>query len=127
MAAVFYRKGQILIFRRGPGISGAGFWEFPGGKVEAGESLVAALQREILEEIGISIQVEEKLGENVHHYADKKIHLHFYWVPIPEGIFLLTDHDAFQCIQPQNLDPQILSEADRPIVEKIKNDWRMRD
>jgi len=115
-----------LIFRRGPGMSGAGFWEFPGGKIEDGETHVAALQREILEEIGLHIQVEEKLGENIHQYPAKKIHLHFYWAPLPSENFVLTEHDAFQFVNPQALDVGILSAADRPIVELIKNNLRMK-
>jgi mutator protein MutT len=126
VAAVLYRDGEILIFRRGPGMSGSGFWEFPGGKVESGEGLVAALQREILEEVGLHIQVEEKVGENIHHYPGKKIHLHFYWVPIPDESFALTEHDAFQYVRPMDLDLGILSEADRPLVEIIRKNPRMK-
>jgi mutator protein MutT len=126
VAAVLYRVGEILLFRRGPGMSGAGFWEFPGGKVESGEGPIAALQREVLEEIGLQVQVEEKIGENTHQYPGKKIHLHFYWVPIPNESFMLTEHDAFQYVRPRDLDIRILSEADRPIVEVIKKSSRMR-
>lgn len=126
VAAVLYRDGEILIFRRGPGMSGAGHWEFPGGKVEDGEERIPALKREILEEVGIHIEVEEKLGENIHQYPNKKIHLHFYWVPLPSTQFRLTEHDAFQYVKPHELDIQILSEADRPIVEILKRDPRLK-
>jgi mutator protein MutT len=126
VAAVLYCAGEVLIFRRGPGMGGAGFWEFPGGKVESGEGPVAALQREIFEEIGIHIQVEEKIGENIHQYPGKKIHLHFYWAPVPNENFVLTEHDAFKYVNPWDLDIEILSAADRPVVEVIKKDPRMK-
>lgn len=126
MAAVLYRDGKVLIVRRGPGSSGAGFWEFPGGKVEPGESPEQALQREILEEIGIRIKVEEYLGENVHQYPSKKIRLNFYWAKLPQEQMNLTEHDAFQLIKPQDLDESILSEADRPIIALIRRNSRMQ-
>jgi len=126
VAAVLYGRGEVLIFRRGPGMSGAGFWEFPGGKIEAGETPESALKREIREEIGIEIQVEEKLGENIHQYPSKKIHLHFYWVKIPNQTFTLAEHDAYQYVKPHELDLQTLSEADRPIVEVIKKSLRLK-
>ncbi|HEY8271791.1 MAG TPA: (deoxy)nucleoside triphosphate pyrophosphohydrolase [Pseudobdellovibrionaceae bacterium] len=126
VAAVFYQPGEVLIFRRGPGLSGAGCWEFPGGKVEPGEDFVNALHREILEEIGVHMQIEEKIGDNIHQYPEKKIHLHFYWSPIPKEPFRLTDHDAFQSVKPQDLDLGLLSEADRAVVEIIKKDRRMK-
>ncbi len=107
-------------------MSGAGSWEFPGGKVEPGEGHAAALQREILEEIGIHIQVEEKIGENIHQYPEKKIHLHFYWASIPNESFALAEHDAFQYIRPVDLDIGVLSEADRPLLEMIKKNLRMK-
>lgn len=126
VAAILYESGEVLIFRRGPDQSGAGFWEFPGGKVEPGESPEQALKREIFEEIGIHIQIEEKVGETIHQYPARKIRLEFYWVKIPDQVFKLTDHDDYQSVKPVDLDVQILSEADRPIVEVLKNSSRMK-
>lgn len=126
VAAVLYRAGEVLIFRRGPGMSGAGHWEFPGGKVEAGEDAVSALKREILEEIGVTIEVENHIGENVHQYPSKKIRLAFYWAKAPPEPFYLTEHDAYRWVKPKELDINMLSEADRPIVEVLKNDSRMK-
>lgn len=126
VAAVLYRDGEVLIFRRGPGMTGAGHWEFPGGKVEPGEEPEAALRREILEEIGIQIEVEEYIGEVVHQYPSKKIRLNFYWAPMPAEPFHLSEHDDYRSVRLQNLDVQILSEADRPIVEILKRDPRLK-
>jgi len=126
VAAVLYHEGEVLIFRRGPGMSGAGHWEFPGGKVEAGEDPVSALKREILEEIGVAINVEEYIGENVHQYPTKKIRLNFYWAKAPAQPFKLSEHDDFRSVKPQDLDVEILSEADRSIVAILKNDPRMK-
>jgi 8-oxo-dGTP diphosphatase len=126
VAAVLYRAEEVLIFRRGPGMTGAGHWEFPGGKVEAGEDAVSALKREILEEIGAAIEIESYIGETVHQYPVKKIRLNFYWAKAPPEPFHLAEHDAYRWVKPKELDVKILSEADRPIVEVLKNDSRMK-
>jgi 8-oxo-dGTP diphosphatase len=127
VAAVIYRKDEILVVRRGPEMSGAGHWEFPGGKVEVGESEIQALQREIAEELHLVIQVEESLGENTHHYPTKSVRLRFYLVPMPPGQEMtLTEHDAFLWTQPKNLKMDSLSAADRPLVKTLRNHPRFR-
>jgi len=65
-AAVLIENGKVLIARRRPGASQAGLWELPGGKVRAGESPAQCLKREIREELGIEIVVEEFFGESVY-------------------------------------------------------------
>lgn len=107
-------------------MSGAGHWEFPGGKVEKGETEDQALQREINEELAVEIQVEAFLGENLYQYPNKKVRLRFYWVPAPPQDFVLSEHDALQWVKPGGMDIRLLSEADQPIVEKIKLDSRIK-
>jgi len=126
VAAVLYDKGTVFIFRRNPSQSGAGAWEFPGGKIEPGETPEAALKREIREELGVEIEVEDKVGENVHQYPAKKIHLHFYWAKVPKQAFKLSDHDAYQAVRPEDLPLSLLSEADRPLVDVLKKHPRLK-
>ncbi|WP_413568083.1 (deoxy)nucleoside triphosphate pyrophosphohydrolase [Bdellovibrio sp. HCB117] len=123
VAAVIRRfadaEKRILIVRRGPEQSGAGFWEFPGGKVELGESPEQALQREIDEELGISIRVGEFIGEADFSYPTKLIRLRLYWAETLQSDLVLTEHDAFKWCLPHEIKVDELSEADRPFVEKI--------
>jgi len=85
VAALVRRDGKILITRRPDHVHLGGLWEFPGGKVEGGESLTAALRREILEELGIKIEVLTQCFSTEFHYAEKSVHLHFFDCAITEG------------------------------------------
>ena len=114
------RAGKVLIVRRGPLETGAGFWEFPGGKVDPGESHSQALVREIEEELGIVIKVQGLIAENIHAYPEKSIHLFLYAAEILSGEIQLREHDALEWIVPADLRAEILSEADRPFVEILK-------
>ena len=77
-AAVIERDGRFLITRRGSGVHLAGSWEFPGGKCEAGESLVNCLARELREELAIDVTVEHEILSTAHTYPDRRVELHFF-------------------------------------------------
>lgn len=123
VAAVISRfgdpEGKVLLVRRGPGQSGAGFWEFPGGKVEVGESDEQALIREIDEELSLSVKILSFIGEVEHSYPSKKICLRVYLCEAPHGELVLSEHDAHKWILPAQILTEELSEADRPFVKKI--------
>jgi len=77
VAAVAIREGRVLVCRRAEGSSFAGLWEFPGGKVEAGESDAEALRRELTEELAAGADVGRELAVHVHEYADRTVEIHF--------------------------------------------------
>ena len=77
-AAVIERDGRFLLTRRQPGGHLEGFWEFPGGKCEPGETPAACLVREIREELGVESTVGEELLTTTHAYADRLVELHFF-------------------------------------------------
>jgi mutator protein MutT len=66
------------VTRRPPGVHLAGMWEFPGGKIDPDESHVAALRRELREELGVDADVGELVHETTHAYADLTVALYFY-------------------------------------------------
>jgi len=77
-AGVVFRDGQVLITQRQPDDHLGGLWEFPGGKRESGETFPACLRRELMEELGIEVDVGECLGSVTHRYPGKTIRLRFY-------------------------------------------------
>lgn len=120
VAAVIQRsfdpEKRVLIVRRGPQQSGAGHWEFPGGKVEAGESPQQALIREINEELALSIRVGNLIGEQDFAYPHKKIRLRGYWAEVDTDLLQLVEHDAHRWCLIEEIDIELLSAADRPFV-----------
>ncbi len=90
VAAVLRRDdGTVLLAERPPGRVAAGFWEFPGGKIEAGESTAQALTREIREELGVEVRAAQPWISFIHGPPERRIHLHFQrvirWDGEPRG------------------------------------------
>jgi 8-oxo-dGTP diphosphatase len=77
-AAVVERSGEFLVTRRPRGAHLEGYWEFPGGKCDAGEDLTACLRREIIEELGTAVRVGEEIHTVSHAYPDRVVELHFF-------------------------------------------------
>ena len=115
-AAVIERDGLILLTRRGPGIHSAGRWEFPGGKLEPGESAPEALRREIEEELGLRIRVGELLCAVGRTPGGPAIELVAYRAELVGGELRLTDHDAARWVSPGDLASFALTEPDRPVA-----------
>ena len=78
VAAVLERDGHFLVTRRQDGVHLAGLWEFPGGKIDPGETHTAALEREILEELDATVEVRDLILETAHDYGDVAVRLYFY-------------------------------------------------
>ena len=113
---------RYLLARRGSGGSGAGFWEFPGGKIEKDESQKQALLREIREELAFdvdSVQLEF-LGQNLHRYPQKEIMIYLWRLRVGgKPSFTLVDHDLTQWFLPHELQEIRLSEGDKPFISLL--------
>jgi mutator protein MutT len=119
-AAILIENGRVLIARRRPGASQAGMWEFPGGKVRPNESPAQCLKREILEELGIEIAVDEFFGESVYAYEDKTIRLLAYRVRAEGGEMSRNDHAELAWVAIADLGRYRFCPADVPFTEKLR-------
>ena len=109
----------MLIAQRDASGSGAYEWEFPGGKVEPGETAEQALVREIREELSLEIRTIEKMGVSEFQYPGKKISLSGYLCQRIAGEIVLTEHLAFKWVTPEELGSYPLSSADLPFIAMI--------
>jgi 8-oxo-dGTP diphosphatase len=121
VAAVIRRNDEFLITHRFANAHLGGLWEFPGGKVEEGEGLTAALTREIEEEIGIDIEVAGELLRDSHAYPDRTVRIHFFECRILAGEPVARGVAAFRWVQLDELFETAFPEANRALLEKMRD------
>jgi mutator protein MutT len=119
VAAIIRRNRKILITRRPPDVPLPNLWEFPGGKVEASESLQSALQREIREELNVDVLVGEEFFRTEHHYTNKSVRLHFFNCVIIEGEPRPVAVTDLRWVDPCDLQQFEFPEADRQLLENL--------
>ncbi len=117
-AAIIERDGRYLLARRKPGGLRGGRWEFPGGKLEPGETDEQALTRELHEELGVSCTVGRPEPFVIHDYPDIAVELRPYRVTIT-GEPVAHEHEALAWIHRKELLDVELCDADIPIAQRI--------
>lgn len=121
VAAVVVNQGKVLCMQKG--ITKYQYtslhWEFPGGKIEEGETEQEALHRELLEEMDYDVTVGDKLCTVEHTYPDFSITMHVYLCSASSRNFTRKEHAASLWLNPQDLKTLEWCEADKPIVEAI--------
>ena len=117
--AVVVRDRKVLATRRGVNMAQPLKWEFPGGKVEQGETPQEALVREIAEELGIEIEVGIALSSVVHHYENISIELIPFLALLRKGNIQLAEHDAYCWASSEELKALDWTPADVPVVEEV--------
>jgi 8-oxo-dGTP diphosphatase len=121
VVAAIIRKGtRILITKRLDNVHLAGLWEFPGGKVEHGESLELALQREIFEELGVRIHVADEFFTVQHDYPARSVTLHFFNCTVIDGEPRPLEVAELQWVEPQHLDKFQFPAADSELINKLR-------
>lgn len=119
VAAAVIRKGnQILATQRGYGEFKGG-WEFPGGKIEAGETPQQALVREIEEELEIEIEVGDLIDIVEYDYPEFHLTMHCFWCTVKSGDLVLKEHEAARWLTEETLYGVEWLPADLGVVEKI--------
>ena len=119
VAAVIIEQQRVFATQRGYG-EWQGWWEFPGGKLETGESPEAALHREIQEELATHVEVGERLCTVVHDYPNFHLTMHCYLCRVVAGTLSLLEHNASRWLSCSELEEVQWLPADVEVVELLK-------
>ena len=119
VAAILHRDGAYFATQRGYG-EFEGMWEFPGGKIEPGESPEVALKREIQEELGVDIEIDEFLCTTEYDYPSFHLTMHCYLCRAEAGEIELREHKSARWLRPEELGSVEWLHADKEVIENIK-------
>ena len=120
VAGAIVKDGKVFAAQRGNKGKTAFKFEFPGGKIEPGETPKQALARELQEELSINIKVHELITSIVDEYEDVILHIDTYRCSLISGTPTLSEHIAMAWSNKEELDNLVFSPADKPTLEKIK-------
>jgi len=121
VAAIIRKDDKILITQRLDNVHFARLWEFPGGKVEPGESLQMALQREIQEELGIKIRVNGEFLTLDYDYPTKSVRLHFFKCTVLEGDPRPIDVADLRWVKPYDIGNYQFPPADAELISRLRS------
>ena len=120
VGAVIVSQGKVLCVQRGPNGSLPGMWEFPGGKIEPGETPQAALSREIQEELRCDIAVGDEVTTTSHEYEFGVVHLTTFYCDLVSGTPHLVEHTDLVWSEPSDLRRLEWAPADIPTIEIVE-------
>ena len=119
VCGIIFDNEKVFICRRKQGKSLAGFWEFPGGKIEGSESFEQALKRELHEELEMEVIIKNFIGQSNYNYGKFQIELFGYESQLISYNGKLTDHDTYEWIDISKLNEYNLAPADIPLIPMI--------
>ena len=120
-AVIENENNEVLCALRSPIMTLPNMWEFPGGKVEEGESLYTAIEREIKEELKCSVKAIEIIGKNKHEYEKIIVNLTAIKCNLVEGKPVADEHSKLIYLKKENLESLVWAPADIPLVKKVMN------
>jgi 8-oxo-dGTP diphosphatase len=126
VGAAIIQDQKCLVAQRGPSMSLAGKWEFPGGKVESGEQPTAALSREVKEELGLAICVGPLLGVGSATVGSRLVSLDVYAATITSGTLSLREHAQISWSTSDELGNFDWAEADVPCIQCVQK-WLRKE
>ena len=112
-------RREVLVSRRHDHLHQGGLWEFPGGKIHADETLFEALQRELQEELAITLLAAEPLIDIEHSYPDRCVRLEVCTVRDYRGTPVQQEGQPLAWVSLDALDPGVFPAANRPIIEAL--------
>ena len=119
VAAIIRKDNKIFATQRGYGDFKDG-WEFPGGKIQEGETPQEALKREIMEELDTEIEVGELIDTIEYDYPEFHLSMDCFWCSIVKGDLVLKEHEAAKWLIKESLDEVDWLPADKDLIEKIR-------
>ena len=119
-AAILIQAGRLLITQRGEADPLAGQWEFPGGKIEPGETPRECLERELKEELDLWISVDGFVGSHIHHYDHISIELLGYRATVISGSLALNEHADYRWVTLTELQHFELCGADSALAGMLR-------
>ena len=121
--AIVEKGGLVLAAQRSAVMSLALKWEFPGGKINPGESGKECLKRELMEEMGITVSIGQALPSHTHSYASFTVTLHPFICTMDQGEIILHEHAAITWLPSAELCRLDWAEADLPVIETYLRDF----
>ncbi|UCF57119.1 MAG: 8-oxo-dGTP diphosphatase MutT [Deltaproteobacteria bacterium] len=125
-AGLLWRDGSVLITKRPEGSHLAGFWEFPGGKQESGETLEECLEREIKEELGIDVRAQNLLFTAEHEYESRIVSLYLFLCTHLGGELEPLECDEIRWVHPEDLTQYRFPPPDLKIIQFLQK-WEPSD
>jgi 8-oxo-dGTP diphosphatase len=116
--AIIEQEGAVLAAQRSANMSLPFKWEFPGGKIEAGESPEECLIRELMEELGISVFIDAALSPATHSYPDFTVTLYPFTCRLKGGLVTPHEHHALKWIEPERMPELDWAAADLPVISE---------
>ena len=120
VAAIIQRDGAYFATQRGYG-EFEGMWELPGGKIEPGESSEDALKREIQEELGVDIVIEDLICTTEYDYPSFHLTMHCYLCSVASGDIELREHKSARWLTAETLDSVEWLPADKDVISRLNN------
>jgi 8-oxo-dGTP diphosphatase len=120
VAGIAWQGGRLFLARRKPGGVNSRLWEFPGGKVDAGESPAESLAREFFEELGVAITVGELLATGSFRHRNIDFRLEAYRITLSSADFQLHEHEKTGWFTPEEAEALPLVPSDRDILPELR-------